>query len=165
MVVTTYDNNNTIITLSPNCSATWQQTKWVIMVMVFVVMLIALAWTFVGAWIVLPFAGFEVGLFAYLMYRVSVYTHTKQIIHISPTSVDIKIGYLKKQTHTHLPRAQLDVFYSETENNWELPRIALCNAQHKLEVGSFLNLDDRKLLRDALQSAGFIICRNKWWSN
>lgn len=163
MVVTTHNSNNTVITLSPNCSATWQQTKWVIMVMVFIVMTIALAWTFVGAWIVLPFAGFELGLFAYLMYRVSVYTHTKQIIYITATNVNVEIGYLKKQSSTEMLRDNLDVYYSETENNWELPRIALCTAEQKLELGNFLNLDDRKLLKDALQNAGFIICRNKWW--
>ncbi|MFT4653932.1 MAG: putative membrane protein [Kangiellaceae bacterium] len=164
MVITTQNNNNTIIILSPNRSATWLQTKWVIAIMVFVVMTIAIAWTFVGAWIVLPFAGLEVGLFAYLMYRVSVYTHTQQIIYISPTKVNIEVGHRKKQTLATMSRAQLDVFYSESENNWELPRIALCTKEQKLEVGDFLNLDDRKKLKDALQSAGFIICRNKWWT-
>jgi uncharacterized membrane protein len=164
MVITTQNNNSTIIILSPNRSATWLQTKWVIAIMVFVVMTIAIAWTFVGAWIVLPFAGLEVGLFAYLMYRVSVYTHTQQIIYISPTKVNIEVGHRKKQTLATMSRAQLDVFYSESENNWELPRIALCTKEQKLEVGDFLNLDDRKKLKDALQSAGFIICRNKWWT-
>ncbi|MFT6270156.1 MAG: putative membrane protein [Alphaproteobacteria bacterium] len=164
MVITTQNNNNTIITLSPNRSATWLQTKWVIAIMVFVVMTIAMAWSFAGAWIVLPFAGFEVGLFAYLMYRVSVYTHTQQIIHISPTQVNVEVGHRKKQTLAEMSREQIDVFYSESENNWELPRIALCTKDHKLEVGDFLNLDDRKKLKDALQSAGFIICRNKWWT-
>lgn len=163
MVVTTYNNRCTIITLSPNRSATWQQTKWGIAVMVFVVMTIAIAWSFVGAWIVLPFAGIEVGLFAYLMYRVSIFTHTQQTIYIDPTVVNVEVGYRKKQSLAEMSRAQLNVFYSESENNWELPRIALCTHKHKQEVGEFLNLDDRKKLKDALQSAGLIICRNKWW--
>ncbi|MFT6736935.1 MAG: hypothetical protein ACJA0G_001065, partial [Kangiellaceae bacterium] len=42
MVITTQNNNNTIIILSPNRSATWLQTKWVIAIMVFVVMTIAI---------------------------------------------------------------------------------------------------------------------------
>jgi uncharacterized membrane protein len=163
MVVTTENNEHTIITLSPNRSATWTQTKWVIAVMVAVVMIIATAWTFVGAWIVLPFAGLEVGLFAFLMYRVSVFTHTQQIISISPTLVNVEVGYRRKEMVAQMQRGDLDVYYSESKNNWELPRLALCTKDHQFEVGDFLNLDDRKALKGALEKAGFIICRNKWW--
>jgi uncharacterized membrane protein len=164
MVISTQNNDHTIITLSPNRSVTWQQTKWIIVIMIVVVMTIAIAWTFVGAWVVLPFAGFEVGLFAFLMYRVSIFTHTQQIIYISPTKVNIEMGYRKKHMLAEMSRAQLDVFYSESENNWELPRIALCTQDEKFEVGDFLNLDDRKKLKDVLQNAGLTICRNKWWT-
>lgn len=163
MVVTSKENDKTIITLSPNRSATWQQTKWVIAIMVAVVMIIAIAWTVVGAWVVLPFAGLEVGLFAFLMYKVSVFTHSQQVIQISAASVDIEAGYRKKQTLARIPREQLDVFYSESDNNWELPRIALCSKEHKVIIGEFLNLEDRVKLKDTLQTAGLIICRNKWW--
>jgi len=164
MVVITVNNDITIITLSPNCSATWQQTKWVIAIMVAVVMIIALAWTVVGAWVVLPFAGLEVGLFALLMYKISLFTHTQQVINISAASVDIESGYRRKQMLAQMPRQHLDVFYSESKNNWELPRIALCCKENKIVIGDFLNLEDRVKLKDALRNAGFIICRNKWWT-
>ena len=163
MVVSTAEQDATIITLSPNQSATWQETKWIIGVMIAIVMIIAVAWTFVGAWVVLPFAGFEVGLFAFLMYRVSRFTYTKQIINIGEESVTVIYGYRKYRLQGEFVRKQLDVYYSESDNNWELPRIALCSPQHKLTVGDFLNLEDRQLLRDALQDAGFSICRNQWW--
>ena len=59
----------TVIKLSPNQSASWRETKIVITIMVLLVMSIAIGWTMAGAWIILPFAGLEVGLFAYFMYR------------------------------------------------------------------------------------------------
>lgn len=164
MVVTSEYNDKTIITLSPNRSATWQQTKWVIAIMVAVVMIIALAWTVVGAWVVLPFAGLEVGLFALLMYKVSLFTHSQQVIYISDESVDIEVGYRKTQTLAKMPRKELDVFYSESKNNWELPRIAICTKNDKVVIGDFLNLEDREKLKDTLQDLGFIICRNRWWT-
>lgn len=163
MVVTTQNNEHTVITLSPNRSATWKQTKIVIFVMVAVVMIIALAWTFVGAWIVLPFAGLEVGLFALLMYKVSVFTYSQQVIQIYPNHINIDSGYRKHKRHHHLARQDLDVFYSESANNWELPKVALCNKQQKVIIGDFLNLEDREKLRESLEEAGLIICRNKWW--
>ncbi|MDT0594769.1 DUF2244 domain-containing protein [Glaciecola petra] len=163
MVVTQQQDAQTIITLSPNQSATWQQTKWVIIVMVVFVMIIALAWTFVGAWIVLPFAGFEVGLFALLMYKVSRFTYSKQIVTIEKEKVIVEMGIFKRQSRVEVPRHDTDFYYSETENNWELPRIAICHKQSKLVIGEFLNLDDRKVLKDALESAGVILLRNRWW--
>jgi uncharacterized membrane protein len=165
MVVSKQTNDQTIITLSPNCSATWQQSKFAIIFMVSIVMTIAFGWTLVGAWVVLPFAGFEVGLFAYIMHRVSVYTHTQEIIYISPQLVNVETGYRSKHTSTEMLRAQIDVFYSESDNNWELPKIAMCTRDRKIEIGNFLNLDDRKHLKSALENAGFIICRNKWWQD
>lgn len=69
----------TIITLSPNQSASWKETKTMITCMVILVMVIALGWTLSGAWIILPFAGLEVGLFAYFMYRVCKQGFAQQI--------------------------------------------------------------------------------------
>lgn len=163
MVVTTHDEDNIVITLSPNRSATWQQTKWVIAIMGAVIFIIATAWTFVGAWVVLPFAGLELGLFAYLMYRVSRFTYSQQIIKINSQNVTVKFGYRKPKLQAKFPRNDIDVFYSESDNNWELPKITLCNKGQKLLIGEFLNLEDRVILRDDLQHAGFVICRNQWW--
>jgi uncharacterized membrane protein len=110
MVVTTHNNSRIIITISPNLSATYQQT-----------------------------------------------------IYIDSTTVNIEVAYRKERKIAEMSRMQLNVFYLASENNWEFLRIVLCNDDHKQEVGEFLNSDDRKKLKDALQRAGFIICRNKWW--
>ena len=151
------------ITLSPNRSATWQQTKWVIAVMVAIVMIIAVAWTFVGAWFVLPFAGLEVGLFAFLMYKVSRFTYSQQVIEILPSDVIIAFGYRKKKIQGQFSRSRLTVYYSETENNWDLPKIKISDGNNALLIGEFLNLEDRSLLKKALEDSGLMICRNKWW--
>lgn len=163
MVVTQQQDAQTVITLSPNRSATWRQTKWVIGLMVIFVMIIALAWTFVGAWIVLPFAGFEVGLFALLMYKVSRFTYSQQIITINKDKVIVEMGVMKRLSRVEVPRFDTDFYYSETENNWELPKIAICHKKSKLLIGDFLNLDDREILKEALESAGIIMLRNRWW--
>jgi uncharacterized membrane protein len=163
MVVTQAKSDHTIITLSPNRSATWQQTKIVIFVMVFIVMVIALAWTFVGAWIVLPFAGLEVGLFALLMYKVSKFTYSRQVINIDAKQVTVAWGRKElKQTHK-LQREDLYVYYWEADEGWHLPRISLNHDGKNVEIGDFLNLEDRQQLKTNLEQAGLIVCRNKWW--
>ncbi|WP_371195558.1 DUF2244 domain-containing protein [Glaciecola sp. SC05] len=163
MVVTETQSNHTVITLSPNRSATWQHTKVVIAVMVAVVMIIALAWTFMGAWIVLPFAGLEVGLFALLMYKVSKFTYSKQVIRIAANTVTVEWGIKKVEESHEFEREELFVYYWEADEGWHLPRISLGQAHRKLEIGTFLNQDDREKLKLALDKAGLIVCRNKWW--
>ncbi|MGQ8366844.1 DUF2244 domain-containing protein [Glaciecola sp. 1036] len=154
-----------VIELSPNRSATWQQTKWVIWVMVAVVMVIAVAWSFVGAWVVLPFAGLEVGLFALLMYKVSRLTYHKQTLYVTNEDVIIEQGFRKQLNRKRFIRQHLHVAYWESERDWELPRIALINEVSEMELGSFLNLADRKQLKTLLEEAGFIILRNRWWQS
>ena len=76
----------TVIKLSTNQSASWRETKIVITIMVLLVMSIAIGWTMAGAWIILPFAGLEVGLFAYFMYRICRQGFAQQIITITAKS-------------------------------------------------------------------------------
>lgn len=163
MVVTETQINDTVITLTPNRSATWQHTKIMICIMVAVVMIIALAWTFMGAWVVLPFAGLEVGLFAFLMYKVSKFTYSQQVIRVAPHKVTIEWGIQKVEERHEFSRDNLYVYYWEADEGWHLPRISLSQAHNKVEIGSFLNLDDREKLKTQLEQAGLIVCRNKWW--
>jgi len=58
--------------------------------MVLFVMSIAIGWTMAGAWIILPFAGLEVGLFAFFMYRICRQGFAQQIITITADQVLIE---------------------------------------------------------------------------
>ncbi len=165
MIVKAQNNDNMLITLSPNRSATWQQTKWVIIIMVTFVMFIAILWSFLGVWLVLPFAGLEVGLFAFLMYRVSLFTYSRQIIDINSENITVTLGSRKQKRTVVFQRQQLDIYYYETNNNWELPKIMLCNKNTKILVGDFLNLADRVKLKVCLEDAGLLVCKNKWWGS
>jgi uncharacterized membrane protein len=153
----------TIITLSPNQSASWRETKTVIMVMVVLVMFIAIGWTMAGAWVILPFAGLEVGLFAYFMYRICRQGFAQQIITISDNLVLIESGIQRREVARTYHRELLSFEIKETERDWHLPDIVLCLDNYRLSIGEFLNPDDRTLLKDALQNAGLPLARTHWW--
>ncbi|MBF7073311.1 DUF2244 domain-containing protein [Glaciecola sp. MH2013] len=157
------EHREAVITLTPNRSLTWQQAKWIILIMVSVVMIIALAWTFVGAWVVLPFAGLEVGLFAFLMYKVTRFTYLQQIVRFDENHISVKTGINKVMRHETLLRQGTDIYYSETDRNWTTPKITLKNGSSKIQLGTFLNADDMAVLREKLESLGFPICREHWW--
>ena len=153
----------TIITLSPNQSASWKETKTMITCMVILVMVIALGWTLSGAWIILPFAGLEVGLFAYFMYRVCKQGFAQQIITISDNLVLIESGIQRREVARTYNRNQLSFEVTETERDWHLPDIVVCLDNYRLSIGEFLNQDDRMLLKDALKNAGLPLSRTQWW--
>jgi len=152
-----------IITLSPNRSANWLQTKILIMIIGLVVMLIATAWSFVGVWMVLPFAGFEVGLLAFLMYRVSYASYQKQIITIDLQYVKFEAGvYFPQQSHL-FTKCDTKLAILEPEGPYDLTKIRLGDNNAVVELGCFLNQDDRKLALQHLKEAGLRVHSNKWW--
>ena len=165
-----FENNKAkkLVILSPNRSATWAHTKYLMLVMVFFVMIIAIAWAFVGAWVILPFAGMEVGLLAFIMYRVSQSTYKTEILTISASQVTLIKGRipLKKFRQTYsFSRDDLHIEILETENHWKLPEIQLVSSQHKISFGNFLNLEDREKLARYLRTSGLPNCRTHWWKS
>lgn len=157
-----HENAITIL-LTPNRSLTWAAAKWIIALMVAVVMIIAIAWTFVGAWVVLPFAGLEVGLFAVLMHKVTRSTYLRQIVTLTDQLITIEMGIERRQSTQSLPRFGTDIYYSETERDWHTPKITLHNGRTRVQIGQFLNVDDMVILRNELENLGFPICRQHWW--
>ncbi len=157
-----YDNSVALL-LTPNRSLTWAEAKLIIAFMVAVVMIIALAWTFVGAWVVLPFAGVEVGLFAVLMYKVTRSTYLKQLVVFTDHEITVEMGISRRQFKDSIPRFGTDIYYSETERDWHTPKITLQNGNRSIQIGQFLNADDMVVLREQIESLGFPICRQHWW--
>lgn len=166
-----FDNDDPAITkirLTPNRSASWAHTKYLMMAMVFFVMVIAIAWAFVGAWFILPFAGLEVGLLTFIMYRVSKETYKAEMITISDKTVTFVRGRIPLRTlreEHQLARNTLHVEVIETENNWQLPDIRFVTPEISVSVGDFLNLPDREQLAEYLRNAGLPNCRTHWWKN
>lgn len=161
MVIASRSENETRIELHPNRSATWQQTKLLIGLMAVFVGVIALGWAMVGFWIVLPFAGLEVGLLTYLMYRVSYCTYQRQRIEIKQRRIQVSLK--KQQSPIVLSRAHCHVEYDDPTNSWRLPVIRLIDHRRFVEIGEFLNLDDKRKLKDTLEQAGLITCQRQWW--
>jgi len=157
--------DTTIIKLTPNRSATWRETKIAIGIMVILVMTIAFGWAVVGAWVILPFAGLEVGLFAYFMYRICRQGFNQQIVTITKEFVLIESGIMRREVARTYDRNQLSFEVTETERDWHLPDIVMRLGMYRLSIGEFLNKDDRIKLKDALKNNGLPLSRTHWWKD
>lgn len=153
----------TRIELSPNKSATWKEVKILISVVSAIVLAIALAWSFMGAWLILPFAGLEVGLLAILMYRVSLYCHSRQVVTISPRSITFECGIKQPFFRWQFTRTSAHVSVLEADSEFDRPRMILTDDTISIQLGEFLNQQDCQLARTSFQQAGLVEVSNRWW--
>ncbi|MFT5164228.1 MAG: putative membrane protein [Alteromonadaceae bacterium] len=158
-------NGNTVITLRPNRSASWLQTKLFLLIMATPMFIIALGWTIVGAWPILPFAGVEFGLLAFLTYRVCcrTYQHDKIIVKKDQVIIDCGIGD-KPCIHT-LKRPNVYLAVIKPKKPLDLITLSLIDDSQRIEIGVYVNQQDREHIRTALTDAGVVECVDKWWSD
>lgn len=131
--------------------------------MVTFVMIIAVAWSFVGAWFVLPFAGIEVGLMAYFMYHVSRQCHACQVITIEPKQIEIACGIEKPQITQTFERIGTHLTIVEPIHPMDKAKLAISDDHQCFEIGQFLNQQDCQQARESLIRAGLIPISNQWW--
>ncbi|MFQ3199093.1 MAG: putative membrane protein [Paraglaciecola sp.] len=157
--------HKTVLTLSPNRSANWHQNKILILVIATVVMIIALAWSYMGVWLVLPFAGCEIALLSYLMYRVSYNSYQKQVITITPHTLMLQTGiyYPRQQWIFKRPDIHITIVETQPDNEFATTRLNLHGQQWIIELGTFLNQQDRKMALGYLQQQGLRVFSNRWW--
>lgn len=129
-----------------------------------VAFIIAVVWTIVGAWLVFPFAGIEIGLFCYLLYRVNLFTYSSQTIAIEKHHIHVQssnramksVSLLREDTHLEL---------SESPQDWYLPQLKLVCNDKCIAIGDFLNKEDRQTLYETIKELGIPAWRHHWWKH
>ncbi|GAB2695945.1 DUF2244 domain-containing protein [Aliiglaciecola sp. 3_MG-2023] len=156
-------NKHTIITLSPNCSASWKEIKLVVLLITVFVLLIAIIWAFLGIWLILPFAGFEVALLAFLMHKVNRRCYSQQVITINPDKVQIECGVKQPVFKWQFERRKTHLSVIEAENAYDRLQMMLTDEKISIKLGEFLNQQDCVIARDLLTQNGIMEVNDKWW--
>jgi uncharacterized membrane protein len=154
MVVVETNNGYPQLILTPNRSANWVQTKHLLYVLAGTSLGIATAWSFLGAWVILPFAGFEVGLLAFLMHRVCFATYQQQVIRLQNNDVFIQLGVYKPARGWRLNKACTRVIVTEPQHPDDPIGLSIKDDQYTVELGAFLSVDDKQYLLDELKLCG-----------
>lgn len=154
MVVVETNNGFPQLILTPNRSANWVQTKHLLFVLAGTSLGIATAWSFVGAWVILPFAGFEVSLLAFLMHRVCFATYQQQVIRIREKDVFIQLGVYKPARGWHLNKENTRVIVTEPNHFDDPIGLSIKDDKHRVELGAFLSFDDKQSVLDELKLCG-----------
>ncbi|MCV2885090.1 DUF2244 domain-containing protein [Aestuariibacter sp. AA17] len=163
MVKHTLTSKGDIIILSPNRSASWKQIKQFILIAWCIIAIIAVSWAMVGAWIVLPFAGLEMALLGYFMYRVSMGSYQQQVISIDQEKIVIESGITRPESRARLERDSAHLHITEANNTLDPATLTLKDHQQSVHIGTFLSKEDIEVTRQTLQSAGIRTLSNHWW--
>ena len=138
--------NHGHIILSPNMSARWQTTKYFLYIVSSVALLIALLFSALGLWLILPFAGLEVLILFIVMYRVSRDCMRQEVIYLNEKQIRVEQGY-----HKPLMSWQSDIFWTRLIVTPGRPsghqrRVILRGRESQIEIGRFLNEQDKNHL-------------------
>jgi uncharacterized membrane protein len=156
-------NNNTIITLTPNRSTEWKDLKRWLIILCLPAVIVALAWLVAGIWIILPFAGLELGLLCYFMLKVCYQNYRVQQISIDNKKVTVRSGINQIKEIQSFTRPLCYLIVKQPKSPMENLELSIANDTHSLNIGEFLNPEDREKARKSLIQAGLIECSNEWW--
>ncbi len=157
MVLYTQLPRETIITLLPNRSSSWAETRLFIFIICGMMLLIGTFWAFVGAWMILPFSGIEAALVAYFLYRVCLGTYQKQVITFKDNAVLIESGKHFPKHRWQLARERSYLSLTEPRNPHSPVGIKISDSITSLELGDFLNKTDKQDALAKLKTTGLTI--------
>jgi len=175
LIKTVTNSNNIEITLTSNRSLTTVQSQWVVFGVCSFVFIVALFWSMQGAFLVLPFAGLDIILFAYFMFKINQESLRKQLITIDSQHVLIQSGKVEIEEALTLSRADTYVIVAEQQDKKPLGLklsdsksycelgMKLSDSKSYCELGIFLTNSDKVEVRKALKVAGLREMNEQWW--
>lgn len=162
MIKITNKSTQTIIRLEPNRSASWDQTKQVILGLSGFMLIIATGWMIAGVWLMFPFFLIDIMLFSYFFYRVSEATYQRQFIIIDEEKVRFRAGIHRLGTAVTFRRPCYLLVHKRTARG-HLLAFSMSDDEKTQRIGKFLNEDDLTELRKKLTEFGLIEVDQQWW--
>ena len=159
MVLCSATPHGTVITLLPNRSASWPETRLFLLLISGTTLAVGVFWALVGLWAVLPFSGLEAALVAWLLYRVCQATYQRQVITCTPETITVQFGARFPHHCWVLERDRTRIRISPVRHPLDAPALHIYDLEHSIELGRFLNRDDKTLALQALKDAG-LVARN-----
>ena len=133
-------NNTFRLTLKPNRSISWRGNLIFLLLISTPILIIAFGFLYVGAPIILPFAGLEILIVLLASYYVYQKTNKQEIITISPEK-----GKFRPETSIEFIREWAYVFVERAKHPWYPVHIVISSKGQRVPVGEFLTDDDKKI--------------------
>jgi len=148
MVETSTNNNTglTTIVLKPNNSASWQFNMAILGAIAFILLCISSYFAMLGLWLILPFAGLEIIVLYICIYLRLRANNSTEVISFDKTTVIVERGYYHAEKSWRYQRLWTRVFVKQPAFRGHPKRVYIRSHGKELELGSFLNKQDKEVL-------------------
>ena len=146
------------IVMCPNMSGQWQTTKLFLWLISGLALFIATAFALFGLWVILPFAGIEIIALVSLVYWVAHQCRRKQVITLEDNRILVETGYTLPKTSWESELFFTRLFIDKPPyRNGKPSKLFLRGKQHQLEIGEFLNEEDKQKLITELRGVVSVV--------
>ncbi len=145
-------NQNKAYILKPNCSLSGRQVCLAFALIAAALLAVTLYFLFLGAWLVLPFAGLELlvlGIAVYCQYQ---WSKKQQLIEIDSENITASSD-AKGTNRITIPKAWLRIKLVNGQSRWHPKRLILGSHGRFIEVGEFLVESEREELALKLKAS------------
>lgn len=137
----------------PNRSLSWPQAKRVYLTLASLCMLVAVGFSLMGYWLVLPFAGAEILLLAVGFYLCALSGCETEVIRIKRDRIAIEKGRESMRTVWEFDRAWARIELVPARIEWYPSRLVIRSHGKQLQLGAFLTDGERERLARELKRA------------
>ncbi|MFW2372722.1 MAG: DUF2244 domain-containing protein [Gammaproteobacteria bacterium] len=156
MVIVSIDDKglNGHILLQPNLSLSWSQNAHFLSAVFLALLGIAVYFSSLLGWLVLPYSGLAFILLAVSLYLFFRQHNYQEVIRFSEDRVIIERGKNKPEK-TWVYQRQWSKFYIHSQGTFDSPKICLVSHGKELELGAFLGYDEKLQLIENLKQITF----------
>ena len=138
--------------IMPNRAMPWHHIVWIYSIFAAFMLGIAMGFFFQGFVLVLPFAGLELMALGVGLYISACRGKSREVITISDNKVKVEIGRDKPEQCYEFERCWSQIVLQKPGNRWYPSRLLIRSHGRHVEVGGFLNEEERIGLARALRN-------------
>ena len=139
------------ITMQPNHSLSWRALRYFLLFMMTVSFSIALAFTAMGYWVVLPFTALEMAVLTYCLWLCLRRSSLQEVLSLTPEMITLEVGIKRPQQTYTWQRFFTKIQVKQALHPWYRKKVSLVHKGTELEIGRFLNADEQTELLDSLR--------------
>ena len=134
------------IMVMPNRAMPWQHIMVIYLLVSGVTISIAFSFFTQGLTLILPFAGLELLALGVVLYISAWRSNIKEVVNVTEEKIRIEIGRDVPEKIYELDKAWANIVLERSWNNWYPSRLLLRSHGRQLEIGKFLNEQERQCL-------------------
>ncbi len=147
------DNSTKGFLIMPNRAMPWRQQLVFFSIFAAFSLGIAIGFFMQGLTLILPFAGLELLALGVALYVSAWRGGRKEVVTIGREMVTVEIGRDEPEQQFEFERTWMQVVLQKSWSSWYPSRLLLRSHGRQLEIGSFLNEQERQALAFTLRKA------------